>query len=208
MTNRAPIKTSTEKQTGTTSTTTATKTSGEVSARKSRSVSNKMTTTVYCTIDSPIGPLTIAGHDGTVTHLRMVDQAHPPTGQGEWVEATPDDFADVVVQLDRYFRGELTTFDVTIEMVGSEFQRQVWQALRDIPYGQTWSYGQLARHIGKPGASRAVGLANGRNPISIIVPCHRVIGADGSMTGYGGGIDRKVHLLDHERSRSTPQLPL
>ncbi|NLD75396.1 MAG: methylated-DNA--[protein]-cysteine S-methyltransferase [Acidimicrobiales bacterium] len=167
-----------------------------------------ITTTVYRTIDSPIGPLTIAGHDGVVTHLRMVDQAHPPSDQVDWVRAPDDEFADVVDQLDRYFRGDLTDFDVPLEMNGTEFQETVWRALREIPYGETWSYGELARHIGKPGASRAVGLANGRNPISIIVPCHRVIGADGSMTGYGGGLERKVHLLEHERSRETPQLPL
>ena len=91
---------------------------------------------------------------------------------------------------------------------GTDFQRSVWAALLEIPYGETWSYGQLAARLGKPGAARAVGLANGRNPIPIVVPCHRVIGADGSLTGYGGGLDRKLVLLDLERDRDQPRLPI
>ncbi|ORW20093.1 cysteine methyltransferase [Mycolicibacter nonchromogenicus] len=155
-------------------------------------------------IDSPIGPLTLAGHDGKLSHLLMLDHSHAPSRVG-WIR---DDtaFPEVVEQLAAYFAGELTEFDVTLEMAGTEFQRRVWTALLTIPYGQTRSYGQLASQIGSPSASRAVGLANGRNPISIIVPCHRVIGSNGSLTGYGGGIDRKRTLLDLERQRSQATL--
>lgn len=155
-------------------------------------------------IDSPIGPLTLAGRDGKLSHLLMLDHSHAPSRVG-WIR---DDtaFPDVVEQLAAYFAGELTEFDVALEMAGTEFQRRVWTALLTIPYGQTRSYGQLASQIGSPSASRAVGLANGRNPISIIVPCHRVIGSNGSLTGYGGGIDRKRTLLDLERQRNQATL--
>jgi methylated-DNA-[protein]-cysteine S-methyltransferase len=101
-------------------------------------------------------------------------------------------------QLAEYFDGTRCTFDLPLRMQGTDFQRRVWKVLTEIRYGETWSYGGLARHINKPNASRAVGLANGRNPIAIIVPCHRVIGADGSLTGFGGGIERKRWLLAHE----------
>lgn len=155
-------------------------------------------------IDSPIGPLTLAGRDGKLSHLLMLDHSHAPSRVG-WIR---DDtaFPEVVEQLAAYFAGELTEFDVVLEMAGTEFQRRVWTALLTIPYGQTRSYGQLASLIGAPTASRAVGLANGRNPISIIVPCHRVIGSNGSLTGYGGGIDRKRTLLDLERQRNQATL--
>ncbi len=113
---------------------------------------------------------------------------------------TMAELAPVVAQLQAYFAGELTDFDLPLQMHGTEFQRRVWAALCEIPYGETISYGELARWVGNPKASRAVGLANGRNPVAIVVPCHRVIGADGSLTGYGGGLDRKVWLLEHEAS--------
>ena len=109
----------------------------------------------------------------------------------------------MVEQLGAYFAGELTRFDVDLTLAGTQFQRRVWTALQTIPYGETRSYGEIAEQIGAPGASRAVGLANGRNPIGIIVPCHRVIGASGSLTGYGGGLERKKALLDLEKSRYT-----
>ena len=166
-----------------------------------------MTTTTFRTIDSPVGTLTLAGRDGILTNLRMDDQTHAPADQPDW-EPDQDAFADVAEQLDAYFAGELTTFDVPLQLEGTPFQREVWAALQEIPYGETWSYGQLADHIGKPGAARAVGLANGRNPVGIIVPCHRVIGADGSLTGYGGGLPRKQALLQLERERSEPRLAL
>ncbi len=159
------------------------------------------------TIDSPVGLLTLAGDASALTNLRMVDQRHPPAGGDEW---QPDDraFPDAVEQLDAYFGGTLTAFDLELRLDGTDFQRQVWAALLEIPYGETWSYGELAAHIGKPNASRAVGLANGKNPIGIVVPCHRVIGASGSLTGYGGGLERKRALLDLERARRAPRLEL
>jgi O-6-methylguanine DNA methyltransferase len=109
-------------------------------------------------------------------------------------------------QLDAYFSGSSTVFDLDLRAAGTPFQQRVWQALRTIPYGETVTYGELAQLLGQPTASRAVGLANGRNPISIIIPCHRVIGADGSMTGYGGGVTRKRWLLDFERGQAQPTL--
>jgi methylated-DNA-[protein]-cysteine S-methyltransferase len=114
-------------------------------------------------------------------------------------------------QLGEYFAGDRTEFDLPLEPAGTPFQRSTWLALREIPYAETINYGQLALRVGNPKASRAVGLANGRNPISIVVPCHRVIGADGSLTGYGGGLDRKRLLLDLERrvaGAEDPQLSL
>jgi methylated-DNA-[protein]-cysteine S-methyltransferase len=160
-------------------------------------------TTRYRITPSPVGPITLAGDD-QLTNLRMEDQSHEPE-RTDWVH-DPVAFDDAVDQLAAYFAGELETFDLDLRLEGTDFQRLVWAGLRDIPYGRTWSYGELAAHVGRPGASRAVGLANGRNPIGIIVPCHRVIGADGSLTGYGGGLDRKRLLLDLERDRLTPRL--
>lgn len=154
------------------------------------------------TVESPIGPLTLIARDGVLTQLSMHEARHstaPPD------DAIIDDawFKDVASQLDAYFAGELMTFDLEMNMIGTSFQRGVWAQLSAIPYGETTSYGELAGRVGNPNASRAVGLANGRNPIAIIVPCHRVIGADGSLTGYGGGLERKTWLLDHEmRHRS------
>jgi methylated-DNA-[protein]-cysteine S-methyltransferase len=160
----------------------------------------------YRTIDSPIGPLALAGRDRVLTNLRMLDQTYEPN-RNDWV---PDDhaFPDAVEQLEAYFAGERTDFDLELGMAGSEFQRRVWRALLTIPYGETRSYGQIAEHIGATGAARAVGLANGHNPIAIIVPCHRVIGASGSLTGYGGGLDRKRSLLELERRRQSVTLSL
>ena len=150
----------------------------------------------YRTVDSPVGLLTLAGCNGRLRHLRMVDQTYEPSHQG-W-EADDSAFADATAQLEAYFAGDLTEFDLELDMVGTEFQRRVWEALLTIPYGETRSYGEIALQIGSPGASRAVGLANGHNPIGIIVPCHRVIGANGSLTGYGGGLHRKKSLLELE----------
>lgn len=158
----------------------------------------------YRTMDSPVGLLTLAGRDGKLMHLRMVDQTYEPSREG-W-EADDTAFGEAVEQLSEYFVGERTEFDLELDMMGTQFQRRVWQALQSIPYGETCSYGEIARQIGSPSAFRAVGLANGHNPIGIIVPCHRVIGANGSLTGYGGGLDRKRALLELERSRTTPAL--
>jgi len=159
-------------------------------------VSPTATTTV---MDSPIGPLTLVAVDGALTGVYMNEQRHLPKLPTE-CEHDDGGLVHVVEQLSAYFDGTLTNFDLPIELHGTDFQRRVWSALREIPYGETISYGELARWVGNPKASRAVGLANGRNPVSIVVPCHRVIGADGSLTGYGGGLERKVWLLEHEAS--------
>jgi methylated-DNA-[protein]-cysteine S-methyltransferase len=160
----------------------------------------------YTIVDSPVGPLTLAGTDGFLTALYMDRQRHRPPH--DWFGAQDSaPFAEVIEQLDQYFAGQRTRFDVPLRLNGTPFQRTVWAALRGIPYGETISYGQLADRIGKPSASRAVGLANGKNPIGIIVPCHRVVGANGSLTGYGGGLERKRHLLDFEQRGTLFALP-
>ncbi|RKS80083.1 methylated-DNA-[protein]-cysteine S-methyltransferase [Motilibacter peucedani] len=148
-------------------------------------------------VDSPIGPLTLVADDDGLRGVFMESHRHLPA----WVEEARLDaagFDEVLAQLEEYFAGDRKEFDVRLSVTGTPFQRRVWDALVEIPYGSTWSYGQLAAAVGVPGAARAVGLANGRNPVSIIVPCHRVIGASGSLTGYGGGVERKKLLLDLE----------
>ncbi|MBX7433400.1 methylated-DNA--[protein]-cysteine S-methyltransferase [Mycobacterium sp. Y57] len=159
----------------------------------------------YRMMDSPVGRLTLAGTGDRLQHLRMVDQTYEPDRTG-W---EPDDsaFPDAALQLEEYFAGERREFDLDLDPAGTTFQRRVWAALLTIPYGQTRSYGEIARQIEAPGASRAVGVANGHNPIGIIVPCHRVIGANGSMTGYGGGIERKKTLLALEKSHCSSPTP-
>lgn len=161
-----------------------------------------MTHVRYRTLESPVGTLTLAGTTGRLKHLRMVDQTYEPD-RTDW---EPDDtaFADAVMQLEQYFDGERTQFELELDLVGTAFQRRVWSALLTIPYGETRTYGQIAAQLDAPGASRAVGLANGHNPIGIIVPCHRVIGANGSLTGYGGGLSRKRALLDMEKHKVSP----
>ena len=154
----------------------------------------------YRSIDTPIGPLLIAGDDVGLRFLlfaRGRDKAKP---KPEW-EADRGLLKEPVKQLNAYFAGKLRTFDVPLAPEGTPFQSQVWRALCDIPYGETTSYGELAKRIGNPKAVRAVGLANGSNPISIIIPCHRVIGSDGSLTGYGGGLPIKQALLSLERGQ-------
>ncbi|GAA3819542.1 methylated-DNA--[protein]-cysteine S-methyltransferase [Streptomyces phyllanthi] len=148
--------------------------------------------------DSPYGPLTLVATDGVLSGLYMTDQRHRPPQESF---GDPDDtpFAEATEQLRAYFAGELMEFTLPLHLTGTPFQRSVWEQLRRIPYGETRSYGQLADALGNPKASRAVGLANGRNPIGVIVPCHRVVGTDGNLTGYGGGLDRKRRLLDFER---------
>jgi methylated-DNA-[protein]-cysteine S-methyltransferase len=154
-------------------------------------------TIITASMDSPIGELTLTAVDGVLTGVHMNEQRHAP-GLPAGCERDDAGLAHVVAQLGAYFAGELADFDIPMAMHGTDFQRRVWAELRRIPYGETISYGELARRVGSPKASRAVGLANGRNPVAIVVPCHRVIGADGSLTGYGGGLDRKVWLLEHE----------
>ncbi len=156
---------------------------------------------LYTTVDSPIGELLLLGDEQTLFGLYMQQGRKPMRIAAGWQrDASP--FARVATQLDEYFHAGRVAFDVPLAMHGSEFERRVWRALQDIPYGETISYGELARRIGQPSASRAVGLANGRNPISVIVPCHRVIGANGSLTGYGGGIERKRLLLELESGQT------
>ncbi|MFF0199733.1 methylated-DNA--[protein]-cysteine S-methyltransferase [Streptomyces sp. NPDC005017] len=152
----------------------------------------------HSVIDSPYGLLTLVADDGVLCGLYMTDQRHRPA---EDTFGTFDDtlFAEAEEQLQAYFAGELKEFNLELRLHGTPFQRSVWEQLVRIPYGETRSYGQLADALGNPNASRAVGLANGKNPVSLIVPCHRVVGADGSLTGYGGGIARKQRLLDFER---------
>jgi len=144
--------------------------------------------------------LTLAASGSALTNLRMVDQTHEPSHAGWSLDQGA--FSTAVEQLGAYFAGELVDFDMELDLRGTEFQRRVWQALLTIPYGETRSYGEIAEQIGAPGAARAVGLANGHNPIAIVVPCHRVIGASGSLTGYGGGLDRKRTLLELEKQRA------
>jgi methylated-DNA-[protein]-cysteine S-methyltransferase len=152
----------------------------------------------YCSeLASPVGTLFLVGDDDALAGLYMLEHRHrPPLPDG--VQQNDKAFRHVREQLKAYFAGKLQEFDVKLAGAGSDFQRTVWKALCKIPFGKTESYGGLARRIGNANASRAVGLANGKNPISIIVPCHRVIGANGSLTGYGGGIERKRWLLAHE----------
>ena len=164
---------------------------------------------VHTVIDSPYGPLTLVATDGALSGLYMTDQRHRPADETFGDRRAPDDgpFREVIDQLSAYFDGDLKEFDVPLKLRGTPFQQCVWQQLQDIPYGETRSYGQLAGALGNPKASRAVGLANGRNPISIIVPCHRVIGASGDLTGYGGGLDRKQRLLAFERGATEARGP-
>jgi methylated-DNA-[protein]-cysteine S-methyltransferase len=149
------------------------------------------------TVDSPVGSLTITVEDGALRGLHMHRQRHFPAIPAT---AEQDDaaLAPVVEQLRAYFAGESTTFELTLDLRGTPFQQRVWGALQEIPYGETISYGELARWVGNPNACRAVGTANGHNPVAIVVPCHRVIAADGGIGGYGGGLDRKAWLLQHE----------
>jgi methylated-DNA-[protein]-cysteine S-methyltransferase len=146
------------------------------------------------TMDSPIGELVLVNSDGVLSELHMREP------RGGSTPATPG-FEQAVEELGEYFRGERTRFTVPIGPKGSAFQMRVWDQLLQIPYGETRSYGEIARALGDPGLAREVGWANARNPIAIIVPCHRVIGSDGSLTGYAGGLDRKRRLLDLEAGR-------
>jgi methylated-DNA-[protein]-cysteine S-methyltransferase len=154
---------------------------------------------VYVTVDSPLGRLLLQTDGVSLTGLYMDVPGRPIQGMSDWLEdANAGPLPQAVRQLGEYFAGKRRCFDLPLRLDGTPFQMRVWRALTEIPFGETWSYGELAKRIGNPNASRAVGLANGRNPVSILVPCHRVIGADGSLTGYGGGLQRKQWLLAHE----------
>jgi len=153
--------------------------------------------TFYTIMPSPVGDLTLTSDGNALTAVYFDAPKYGPASTDGWIRDDPA-LADVRRQLEEYFRGERTEFDLALAPEGTEFQRTVWRALTDIPFATTTSYGAIASRIGKPSASRAVGAANGRNPISIVVPCHRVVGSAGDLTGYGGGLDRKRWLLDHE----------
>lgn len=153
-----------------------------------------MNTGVWTRIESPIGDLTIVAENDAIVAIEM-SPARPETTVGAERDDAHPLLNEAKRQLDAYFRGELNTFSLPLRPAGTDFQRRVWKALERIPYGGTASYGDIAKAIGAPGSSRAVGAANGANPLPIVVPCHRVIGSNGSLTGYGGGIDRKRRLL-------------
>jgi len=157
----------------------------------------KLKSIYYTSYESPVGPLLLAGDADALRLVSFESSKHAAPPQADWKQDKAP-FAEVIRQLQAYFRGELRKFDVPLALEGTEFQLNVWNALRGIPYGETISYLQLAERIGKPKAVRAVGLANGSNPIPIIVPCHRVIGSDGSLTGFGGGLSTKKMLLELE----------
>jgi methylated-DNA-[protein]-cysteine S-methyltransferase len=161
--------------------------------------------TTFARIDSPVGELVLTASDTGLTGIYFPTSRHgpPPLESADWVEDDSRRPASAIVararrQLGEYFAGTRTTFDVPLTPTGTPFEQRVWEALRAIPFGTTTTYGVLARKLGDPRATRAVGAANGRNPIPIIVPCHRVVGARGELTGFGGGIDRKRWLLEHE----------
>ncbi len=150
--------------------------------------------------DTPIGTMTVAADETGLRHVLFPDNKYPPAGREDW-RRDASVLRQPREQLLAYFAGELRQFELVLAPVGTPFQRKVWTTLAAIPFGRTWSYGELARHIGEPTAVRAVGAANGRNPLPVILPCHRVIGADGSLTGFGGGLPLKTFLLEHEGAR-------
>lgn len=151
---------------------------------------------LYRTLSTPIGPVRVACRGDRVVAVHTGRQTHaaPPD---HWRESPTLD-TPVIAQLTEYFAGTRRAFDVELDLEGTPFQRMVWRTLASIPFGETWTYAQLAQRVGKPGAARAVGSANARNPVSIILPCHRVVGADGRLTGYAGGVDIKEALLSLE----------
>jgi methylated-DNA-[protein]-cysteine S-methyltransferase len=159
----------------------------------------------YTYVTTPVGRIRLTGQGGVLTGLHLADHPRcPPPDTAARVEDGA--LGEVANQLGEYFEGGRTTFDVDLELIGTPFQVEVWSALCQVPYGETTSYAAIAESIGRPSAVRAVGAANGRNPISIIVPCHRIIGADGSLTGYGWGVDTKAWLLDHEQRTNRLEL--
>ncbi len=152
-------------------------------------------------IDSPIGVLTLVASDRGVTRI-MFENEDPPAAEA-LIDHNDPVLAAAATQLAEYFTGTRQEFDLPLDLDGTEFQKQAWLALADVPYGETTSYGAQAEAIGRPGAFRAVGAANGRNPIPIVLPCHRIVGADGSLTGFSGGLDIKARLLAHEQDQQT-----
>ena len=156
----------------------------------------------YATMASPVGAILLAGNVAGLTLINFQAGSEPFEPPDEWKQYTPAILEQAIAQLEAYFEGRRKNFDVALNPAGTAFQRKVWSELRRIPHGKTISYGELARRIGNPKACRAVGAANGRNPISIIIPCHRVIGSNGNLTGYAGGVPLKKILLDLENAGS------
>lgn len=152
---------------------------------------------LYCEMFTPIGPLLLAGDEKRLSRISFQSGLRPIEVVERW-QRSEEPFRDAIAQLDGYFAGRLRRFDLALAPEGTPFQKEVWSALTAIPYGETISYSELARRVGRPAASRAVGAANGRNPIPIVIPCHRVIGANGSLTGFGGGLGIKRRLLELE----------
>ncbi len=147
----------------------------------------------FCYYDSPVGRLLVGGRK-KLEYICFPEGSSVISPASDWIE-DPRRFSDTLSQLDRYFNNTLTRFSLNYALAGTPFQRRVWQALARVPYGTTLSYGELARQVGNPRAARAVGMANARNPLPIVIPCHRVIGKNGSLTGFGGGLDVKQQLL-------------
>ena len=160
-------------------------------------------TVIHTRYDSPVGALMLAATDAGIHAVEFPENRHPVKRDDEWREGTHPLLDAAMRQLDGYFAGTRRTFELPLAPRGTPFQLQVWEALRAIPFGATWSYARLAQAIGNPSAMRAVGAANGRNPIPIIVPCHRVIGANGTLTGFGGGLPTKEFLLRLEGAMPT-----
>lgn len=158
---------------------------------------NHSATRTYTVISSPLGGLTAVADEGVLSGLYFEEHRRGPTVEGRGTRSETG-FDEVRRQLGEYFAGERRRFDLDLAPRGDAFKRRVWRLLEEIPYGETRSYGDLARQLGDPGLAQAVGAANGRNPLSVIVPCHRVVGADGGLVGYAGGLDRKRFLLDLE----------
>jgi methylated-DNA-[protein]-cysteine S-methyltransferase len=152
----------------------------------------------YTYVETPIGSLLVAGDDHSVHLISFPEGGRSRKPEPNWREEHGA-FVNAIEEIRAYFAGEISRFSINLTMTGTEFQKSVWRALMTIPFGQTASYGEIAKRIGLPSASRAVGAANGANPLPIVVPCHRVIGANGSLTGFGGGLPVKQFLLDHER---------
>jgi methylated-DNA-[protein]-cysteine S-methyltransferase len=166
---------------------------------------------MHTVIDSPVGALTLVATDGVLSGTYLEGQRHMPevATLGQRVAAGVEEaaFEQAAEQFGEYFAGQREVFTLRTHLAGTDFQRRVWQALTTIPYGQTWSYAQLADAVGRPDRLRAVAATNGRNPIAVAVPCHRVVGSDGSLTGYTGGLARKRFLLDLEHAHGPGPAP-
>ena len=169
----------------------------------------------YCYLDSPVGPLLLAADDAALHHIGFPKNDTPQKPHPGWTESSPRGvLAETAKQLREYFTGRRRDLDLPLAPEGTPFQRSVWRCLEQIPYGETISYAELARRVGNPKAARAVGSANGKNRIPIVIPCHRVIAADGSLGGFGGGLPTKTKLLDLEAAHKTvprdkkPQRPI